>query len=90
MRLAVFSDPQPGTWRNLFDAVKKSLGRRRGQEGEIVIEGFFVNCTLLIRIFKQGFDLGGECDPSVVDAVVKRLDSDAVPDQPELTDLIIP
>ena len=69
----------------------KQRGRGRGgDEGQIVKERFFVDCTNLVRILKQCFDLRGERDSPVMNAVVERLDTDPVTNKPEAARFCVP
>ena len=53
-------------------------------------ERLFVDGPLLVRVLEQRLDLGGEDEPSVMNAVVERLDADAVPDKPQLPRSSVP
>ena len=51
---------------------------------------FFVDRTRLIGILKERFDFRGECDPTVMNAVVERLNADPVTNQPEAMCVCVP
>ncbi len=53
-------------------------------------ERLLVDGARLLGVLEQRLDLGREREPAVVDAVVERLDADAVADEPELAGLRVP
>ncbi len=69
---------------------KQRVGRRSRYKREIVKESFFIDRASLIRILKKCFYLRRERDPSVMNAVIERLDADAVANKPEAARLRIP
>ncbi len=81
---AIFGDAHPRACRELVNAFKQSVRSRCSQEREIVIEGLLIDRALLIRILQKCLDLGCEGDATVMDAIAKRLDADAVTDEPKL------
>src|ERR1700722_18343354 len=69
---------------------KERVRRRRGYKGEIVKERLLVDRTSLIRILKQSFDFRCEGDPSMMKAVIQRLNAYPVADEPQPACLSIP
>src|SRR5882757_8697546 len=69
---------------------KQGVGSRGGQEGKIVKQSLFIDCTNLVRILKERLYLRCKRDPSVMNAVVERLDTDTVTNEPKPAHLRIP
>ena len=61
-----------------LDSAKKSLRRRGGNKGEIVVKRFFVYIRHYRRMLEDRFDLGSEDEPAVMLVKVERLDSCAI------------
>ena len=55
-----------------------------------MVHRLFVDPALLLRIGEQRLDFRRERDAAVVHAVIKRLDADPIPNQPQLTLARIP
>src|SRR5579863_3745295 len=73
-----------------MDPGKQCVRGRGGYERQIVKEGFFVDCTNLVRILKQCFDFRCECDSSMMNAVIERLDTDSIANKPQAPRLCVP
>ncbi len=53
-------------------------------------QGRLVDAAMLSGVLEQRLDLGGERDPAVVDAVIQRLDADAIAHEPQLAGTPVP
>src|SRR6266850_863629 len=59
-------------------------------ERQIVIKRLLIDMTRLLLVLQQRLNFGSESDTSMVDAVVERLDTDAVTNQPQLSLFRVP
>src|SRR5207245_10449588 len=64
---------QEATRGNFVNALEKSLRRRCGYEGEIVIQSFFIHLRRYCWMLQQRLDLRSEHETAVVMMVVERL-----------------
>ena len=76
-------DRQVAAGRQLVDPREEGIGRRGGEEGQIVKQRFFVDRPRLIRILQQRFDFAGKGNAAVMNTVVERLDADTIANEPK-------
>src|SRR5258707_868851 len=88
--LTLSIDHQHMTRGNFVNALEKSLRRRRGYKGEVVIESFFIDFRRYFRVSQQSLDLRRKHEAAIVLIVVERFHARAIARQHEALAIGVP